>query len=361
MVSTTPIRKNGITNVIFNLMCSMDKTDISFDLLCENIPDHEYYKKMNEIGGNIYTIDRNLKKPFSYIKNVSDLIKQNGYDIVHAHGNSSSLIFEMLAAQMAGCKVRISHSHNTTCSSKILNKLLKPFFINTCTCRLACGQDAGKWMFGNRPFTVINNGIDTKKFRFQNNYREEVREIYKIPNNALVIGHVGVFNQQKNHDYLIDIFNAYSKKRENVFLMLVGEGSLKKDIEEKVNRLGLEQKVVFVGGSNKVEKYLAAIDVIVMPSLYEGLPLSLIEAQANGLPCIISDVITKEVDKTGLIYYASINTLEEWIKQIQRCLPSLNREDISQGAVKKIIDAEYSIDGEAKKLQMLYSKALNDS
>lgn len=356
MINTVPTEKNGITGVIFNIINHINSDKISIDYLSINKPDNHYTKTVNEHGGKMYVIPRSIKKPFSYVRNLYKLLKKNRYDIIHVHGNSSTLTLEMLAAKLANCKVRIAHSHNTTCKYKFVHYVLTPLFRLLCNERMACGIDAGKWLFGNQRFTVINNGIDVNKFFFDNESRNYIRKKYDISDEKIIIGHVGVFNTQKNHKYLVDAFKKAHEKQPNLILMLVGEGELFEQVKEQVKIEDISNDVIFCGVTNDVNKYYAAMDAIFMPSLYEGLPLTLIEAQANGLPCYISDVITKEVDKTGLIRFIPLDDINDWVKEMSSFSKKDNRCAESKKSIKNIISEGYSIEHEAEKLIRLYKK-----
>lgn len=358
VISTVALEKNGITSVIVNLLQAVDKKDLHFDIVAIKKPLPEIQETLAALGCKIYVLERSLLRIPSYVISLSKIIKDEKYDIVHAHGNSSTLFFEMLSALIGNCKIRIAHSHNTTCTSKCLNTALKPFFKLTYTDGMACGQDAGRWMFGSHSFTVIKNGINVNRFRYDLSKRIEIREKYFIPDDAIVIGHVGMFNNQKNHRFLLDIYRDIYRFNPNIHLMLVGDGPLKLDFQNKIQKEEYKSNILFVGTTSDVNSYLCAMDAIAMPSLYEGLPLSVIEEQANGLTCILSANITREVDKTGNLFFLSLSDKDAWIKAITNITCDKNRELKSYDAIADIIKSGYSIEEEAQKLREYYLDAL---
>lgn len=358
VINTVNTRPNGITNVIFNLYDAMDKSDVTIDLIAINKLDLRYVRDIENGGGRVITVSRSFLHIFGYLNSLKKIIGENGYDIVHVHGSSHILTLEMLAAKRANCKVRISHSHNTTCTHKLLHRILTPIFYSCTTHCLACGEAAGKWMFGKKPFTVINNGIDIERFGYCENSRQLLREKYGIPSDVCLLGHVGCMNEQKNHSFLIDVFAKLISKNKRYRLMLVGTGYKMPEIESKVQALDLNEYVIFVGATDDVPQYLSAIDLIVMPSLWEGLPLSLIEEQANGLKCIVSDVITREVDKTGAVSFLPLNDEQAWVSAIEENALIYNRKELSRVNAGKIKACGYDIGSEAAKLKSYYYNCL---
>lgn len=359
MINTVPTERNGITNVICNLVSKMPVEDVSFDLVAINEPNNEYKTLFKQHHGDVYVIPNRLHNPIAYYKKLTKLIEKRKYDVVHVHGNSHIMAIEMLAAKNAGCKVRIAHSHNTTCKFKGLNRLLSPLFFATCNGRLACGEDAGKWLYGNRPYKIIKNGIDVEKFRFNQSNRNKIRKKLSVQDDEILIGHVGVFNDFKNQDFVVKVFNEFQKNHKTK-LIFIGDGERKQIIEKQVYDLGLEKTVIFTGSVPNVNEYLSAIDVIVMPSFHEGLPLTLIEEQANGLSCVVSDEITKDADLTGTVRYKSLtDPMKVWLSTIEKVINNINRTEKSTDSINKIVDQGYSCETEANKVKDLYLEMLH--
>lgn len=356
VVNTVPTDKNGITNVIFNYLTSMDKGVGIFDYISLNNPDERYEDIIRGFGGSVYVLSRASTKIISYVKSLRRIIKENKYDAVHIHGNSHTVILELFAAKMARCRVRIVHAHSTKCNSIIIHKLLSPFFSSLCTHRLACGEDAGRFMFGNKPFYVINNGIDTAKFAFNAEIRNSIRQKNQW-NKCVVIGHVGYFFELKNQSFLVDVFDCLWRQHSNCRLVMIGEGPLKDNILNKVKSLGLIDAVCMTGNIDNVNEYLNAMDLIVMPSLFEGVPLTLVEQQANGLQCFVSDTITREADKTGNLTFISLEkSAGAWASIILSRKDSMTRAERSYTAIESIKKAGYDIHCSAMSLLGYYKK-----
>lgn len=348
----------GISNVILNYYNSMNNYDVNIDFLVKKCVDNKLKKFVEDSNSSLYELDYRIKSPLKYIYNLTKIIKKGNYDIVHAHGNSRTLILELYAAKMAGVKVVIPHSHNTNAKYKKLHKMLRPLFVKNYTYAFSCGLEAGKWLFGNKPFTVIKNGIDINKFLFNEESREFYRDKYNLKNKK-VIGNVGTFNYQKNHSFLIDIFYEVYKNDDSYRLLIVGDGSLKEEIYSKIERLGLSDVVIFTGIIREVPQILQAIDILIMPSRYEGLPLSLVEAQAAGLPCIISDVITSEVKATDLITYVSLSNNSNYWSKVVLNTPIELRESRKENIKEMIINSGYDINTNALELIEIYNQLLS--
>lgn len=358
IINTVPTGRNGITNVIFNLHRALDKSDIVIDYVSINEPDEVYCATIKSSGGEVYVLPRRMKKILTYIIQLRAVVRKNRYDAVHVHGNSAMLVLDLLAIALGGSKVRIAHSHNTTCTHPALHRLLIPTFRLLCTHRLACGQDAGRWLYSNQPFLVLNNGVDTKRFSFQQEARQRMRKALGISDSQKIVGHVGLFNEAKNQCYLVDMMKTMSREYK---LLFIGGGALRESVEQKVRELGLSDRVIFGGVTDCVEDYLSAFDLLVMPSLYEGLPLSLIEAQASGLKCLVSDNITREVDKTGNLTFLSLEEgAEKWAQTVQEMKLAADRDEASKIAIERIVESGYDIQTEAEKLKYYYRMACGD-
>lgn len=321
-VNTVPTSKNGITNVIFNLLTHMPRNNIDFGYVSINKPDEAYANLIKNNNLKLYIIPRNYKSPIRYIRQLSKVAKD--YDIMHVHGNSATMVLEMCAAKLAGVNVRIAHSHNTTCSMKLIDKLMRPLFYNLCNGRMACGKEAGLWLFNNNEFTILNNGVDTKRFRFDPIKREKIRKELGL-DNKIIIGNVGNFVTQKNHSFLIDVFKELTKTNPKLQLLLLGSGPLLGDIQNQIHNLDLDKRVIFAGSVDNPEVYMSAMDLVIMPSLFEGLPLTLVEEQANGLQCIVADTITRDADMTGNLKFLSLDSpISEWVSEIEDTVSNHN-------------------------------------
>lgn len=328
MIPTGGMGVDGITNVIMNYGTYLDKEKYGVYIVSPKAKcDSMLYRQLkNNFESNRCTvIDMFCRnKPIAYIYNLIKIIKRNEIDIVHVHGSSSLMFIELLAAWIAGVKVRIAHSHNTSCSHMTMHRVFKPIFNVLCNRRIACGELAGKWLFENRLFKVLNNGIDAVKFAYSEAIRTEVRNSLGLNKNK-VLGHVGSFNRQKNHSYMLDVFAELLKTDDSWRLVLIGDGELRGEVEQKAEKLNIRDKVLFLGRCLEAQRYIQAFDCMILPSIYEGLPLVALEWQAAGLPLIVSDSVTSEIKLTDLVEFISLNkSAKEWVESIL-CTDIINR------------------------------------
>ncbi len=348
-VVTVPTEKSGIPNVAFNLMRAFPPEEVELGYVSINEPSDFYKKQLDELGARLYVIPRKLSSPWTYVAKLAKIAK--GYDIIHVHGNSATMVLEMLAGRLAGVRIRAAHSHNTSCRMKTIDRLMRPLFYALCNCRLACGQEAGNWLFGERDFNVIRNGIESSRFRYEESKGSAIRSRLGIEKGFL-IGNIANFLEAKNHQFLIDVMSCLANRREDIKLILLGDGELKSAIEERVKKEGLEDKVILVGSVSNPEDYMSAMDLIVMPSIYEGLPLTLIEEQANGLSALVSDAVTEEANLTGNIIYLSLDmTPDQWADKIETLLANTKHDsETSDSSISKIKQKGYDISSSARSL-----------
>lgn len=355
MSSTNSFSKNGVTKVMINLYKNINKNKFQIDFISISEVDPDIKKAFGD-EAKITILNDRTRHPFLYIKKYAEIAKE--YDIVHVHGNSSIILLEMLAALMAGVKIRIAHSHNSTCKFKIIDRILRlPFYV-LCNGRLACGEEAGKWLFNNHKFKVINNGIDTKQYQFDPIKRNRIRQNLGWQNQK-IIGHVGNFVDSKNHKKILEIFEHTYRIESQARLLLVGAGDLENEIKERAKALGIEDKVFFAGSVDNVLDYLCAIDVILMPSLFEGLPLTLVEEQANGLKCLISDNITQNIKLTSNVYFLSLSDKNlVWADKLLQLLKEYDRDETSKEAICEIMKKGFDSKLVGKDLENYYYKKI---
>lgn len=316
----THMNRGGLETMIMNYYRHIDKTRIQFDFLTHRDGKKDYDDEILKLGGKIYHLPP--LNPFDYkgyLKKLDEFFQEHReYKIVHSHLDCMST-YPLRAAKKYGVPVRIAHSHNTSQERnlKYLVKLYSRSLIpRYATDLFACGEEAGKWMFKNHSFVVMRNAIDAEKFAYNSETARKKREELGIED-KFVLGHVGRFNLQKNHEFLIDIFNEVCKQNENAVLLLIGTGELKEEIHEKVRNLGLDEKVMFLGVREDIPELMQAMDVFVFPSLFEGLPVTLVEAQAAGLSCVVSGTITQEIDITENISFIALEkSAKEWADKI---------------------------------------------
>ena len=310
----------GIETMLMNFYKNIDKEKIQFDFLCNKSKPGDYDDEIKSLGGKIY-VSPGLSpfKWFKYQKYMKNLFKEHPeYKIIHCQ-NEAMGFPALYAAKKANIPVRIAHSHNTTTrlDLKWPIKIIYKYLLRTvATDFVACSHAAGKYLFG-KDVKIINNAIDIEKFTYNELIRNKIRKNMKL-DNKFVIGHVGRFEPQKNHEFLVRMFNEYQKQDKNAILLLIGTGTLEKKIKKLVHKLNLEDKVVFTGNISNVNEMYQVMDVFVLPSFHEGLPVVGIEAQISGLKCILSNKITEETKITDNIEFLPIDDYNNWIEQIKK-------------------------------------------
>ncbi len=350
---------SGVLQVILNWHRSIDRAKIQFDYLYFIDMPINCKEEIESIGGKCYKLPYpSFLKPWIFIKAVRDFFKTHRYNIIHSHVTHLSFFFYPIA-KFFGTKKIIQHSHAIKWSDRFLNGLrnkflffwVRPFIAK----QLACSDLAGKFLF-KKDYIVINNGINTENFKFNKVIRAEIRKNLNIEN-KFVVGHVGRFSHEKNHEFLIDIFNEIYKQDKNSTLLLVGEGSLKKEIEQKVNRLNLRNNVIFIGTKSNVCDYYQAMDVFILPSFQEGLGLVAIEAQCSGLPCFISSGVPNEAMICNTTKISLRKSSKEWIDIILSKIKNFERKDESEHIREKGFDIKII----ANQIQRIYFQINGDN
>lgn len=319
------MNRGGAETFIMNIFRHIDCQKYNFCFLL-NEKDCDYTEEIQSMGGRIYTIPFRSSGIIQYCKSIDTFFKEHvgEFNAVHIHTSSLSSLEILYFAKKYGIRKRIIHSHNTVQAGlihNILHWLNKPWLHFLATDYLACSKVAANWLYRFsgvlKKAIIINNGIDLKLFEFNEDYRKEIRHKYDIAPDEIVIGHVGRFDVVKNHTFLIDIYESYLKLNPNSKLVCVGVGNMIECINEKVHQKGLVDKVIFAGLQKDIYKYLSAFDYFVFPSLYEGLPVALVEAQASGLMTICSDKVSSEVRLSEyLSQYELSRSADEWAKYI---------------------------------------------
>ena len=268
----------GVESVVMNYYRNIDRNKIQFHFLCDEDSTNIPYEEIEKMGGKVIIIPP-YQRLFEYQKELYRIFKENNYKIVHSHINALS-VFPLRIAKKAGVPIRIAHSHSTSNKKEwkknILKMILRPLSKLYANNYFACTEYAGKWLFGKKvverkELNVINNAIDLKKFEFNENTRKALREELGIKDDTLIIGHVGRFMKQKNHEFLVEVFNEVYKKNQNTLLILIGQGPLLSEIKQKAINLNIEDKIKFIGQVTDVEKYYNIMDIFLFPSIYEGL------------------------------------------------------------------------------------------
>lgn len=348
VVTTTDLGFNGITSVIMNYYKNIDRSKVQFDFAIGEKIHENIAEEIKELGGHIYQMPSRKKKTLEFLKSLKQLVKEKHYEIVHVHGNSGTLYFDIHVLKKAGVPVRIAHSHNSTCNHKVIHKLLKNKLNKEITCGIACSKLAGDWLF-NKDYVIINNGVDIDKFLFNEDIRNEYRKMLNLED-KFVIGHIGHFSFQKNHEYLINIFSKIVEKNSKAILMLVGDGKLRGEIENQIDELGIKENVLLLGKREDAAQLMQAMDFFVFPSRFEGLPVVLVETQSAGLKSIVADTITKECKVTDRISFFSLDNQEKWIDYILK-----NDKEYIRNDVESIMrSSKFNIKNETKRLEKIY-------
>lgn len=366
----TIMNRGGAETMIMNYYRQIDRSKVQFDFLLHRDEEGAFDKEIASMGGKIFRMPAiSPKNYYKYKRALAHFFDEHPeYQIIHSHLNALSTLV-LKEAKARNIPLRIAHSHlaveplaikkifapNTDVKATIkdsIQSLIRKKVRKYATHYFACGEKAGDWLYGieNRAqVEIINNAIDSKKFIYYRKTEKAVRKELDLEGKT-VIGHVGRFNEQKNHFFLLEIFNHVLKMLPNSCLVLIGDGNLKPKIEERVKELNIEDNVLFLGLQDNIPRLLQTFDLFLFPSLYEGLPVTLIEAQASGIPIVASDTITSEVDITGLLTFCNLNdTPQYWADKVVK-----NTNHKRENTYNLIVDGKYDIAENAKKLQEFY-------
>lgn len=352
----THMERGGLESMLMNYYKHVDRERVQFDFLVHRQERAAFDDEIESLGGRIYRLPRLVPWSKSYLSALNRFFEEHPeYKVVHVHQDCLSSVILKVAAQH-NVPVRIAHSHNAN-QDRNLKYPIKLWYRRSipqyATNLFACGKDAGDWMFSGAPYQIINNAIDVAAYSYDPEKRIEMRQKLGLEN-ELIVGHVGRFNPQKNHPLLLDIFAALLKKEPNAVLLLAGGGEDMPKIQAKAQALGVAEHVRFLGVRSDVADLMQAMDVFVFPSLYEGLPVTMVEAQTAGLPCIISDKVPSECILTeGLVDVMPLSASPSaWAEKIlaKRAIPRTDRR-------AEIAAHGFDITTEVVKLQEFYLKA----
>lgn len=349
----------GIGTIIVNYCMALNQKKYDLTIIAGK-PIAEQYKKIcKEHKIKLISIPSRKEKTIEHYITLWKELRLGKFDIIHIHGNSSMMAIELTIAKFAGIKNRIAHSHNSICPNFKVHKLLNPYFKKIYTKALACGQLAGEWLFGENNFEILPNGFCTDKFIFSEKSREKIRKELSIEN-KYVIGHIGRINEQKNQEYLLQIFEQVILRKNDAVLLIIGTGPNFNKLYNLVKNSPYKDSIILYGETNEPFMFYSAMDIFVFPSKYEGLPVVLLEAQISGLPCIASDKISQEVD-FGDINWCSIN--EDpfiWSNAIIKTKYNSNefRAKYNIKYLKEIL--KYDINGTVKQLEDIYDNLKNN-
>lgn len=345
----------GVESVILNYTDNMTKSNYEFHIITQDINDENCVKLFENKGFKVYKICHKRKSIFRNVRELYRIFKTENYDIVHSHMTLTNF-YALFIAKLCGVKVRISHSHNSLESTNFVKTLV--YGILRClNCRyathfFACGQDAADFLFGTKnrnKVYIFPNAIETERYRFSVERRNEIRAKYHIGERTCV-GHVGRFMEQKNQFFLIDIFARYVLKDPKSVLLIVGDGELKSELISHIKTLHLEDSVIMTGNINNVNEVYSAMDMFLLPSLFEGLPVVAVEAQAAGLPCLLSDRIDKRCKLTDDVAFFSIDGIDSWVEAMLK----VDKQKRLPYCEKTIHLPGYDLKEEAAKMEKLY-------
>jgi len=339
--------RGGAESMVMNLFRFIDHSKVKFGFVVHGEKVGAFEKEVMSMGAEVFRVP-NYKgtNHFEYKKAWNNILKNNPkYSIIHGHVRSTANVY-LKMAKKKGLKT-ISHSHSTS-SGKGISAKIKNLFQYGIRYHadefLACSVEAGKWLFGEKicskeTFHVLNNAIDTSMYSFNKDIRERKRKELGLENH-FTVGHVGRFHEAKNHDTILEVFYEIQKINTNAILLLVGEGQLIEQTKRKAEKLSIDDKVVFLGARSDVNELLQAMDVFLFPSLFEGLPVTLVETQAAGLPAVVSENITSEIKITDLIDFVSLEeSYQKWASIVLEKINQTQRKNTK----KQIISAQYDI------------------
>ena len=350
IVSTVGLIYDGITSIITSYLQAMDLDGLEVYVAATIDIKPNIKKQIEECGCTVVEFPNRKVDTVKYFTFLTKFIRKNHIDVVHAHGNSATLAIEMVAACLGGCKKRLAHSHNTKCDQVKADKLLRPIFNLFYTDGLACSEAAGKWLFCNKNFEVLANGRDVEKYKFKPETRDKIRTLLGIKN-EIAIGHVGGFVEQKNHRFLVEVYRELRKLEPDCKLFMIGDGPMRKEIEKLCEDLN----VTFTGAIDNIQDFLNAMDGMLLPSFFEGLPLVAIEWQINGLPCVVSDTVTKECGFTSIIEFESLQLSPvAWANELLNKVREDAREKNSVEAIIKAKEKGFDISESASRLKEVY-------
>lgn len=347
----------GAETMLINILRNMDRQRCQFDFVVSGNEKGYYEEEIRDLGGIIYHITKRADSIWKHYFQFYTLIKRQNYKIVHIHQqNAFFTVLQIIVAKSAGAQKVITHCHSTNDwrgrTLIFLHKMMRSVVNRLADVRLACGEEAAKWLYGTtKGVGIVPLPVDCGKYMFSQELYRELRDRYGY-NGKKIYVHVGRFSDVKNHRFLIEVFERLKEKDKSSLLFLVGDGELKKDIENLVKEKKLEKDVVFWGNIGDVNVKLLMADVFLFPSKYEGFPTVLLEAQAAGLPCFISDTITKETDITELVRRISLKkNAEEWAAEITREYGSTEKDREKHN---QIVKDKYDVLITVKRLMELY-------
>lgn len=310
------IQYGGVEQFVFNIIKNSDSSKFEYDIISMGKKYSKAEERFKKIGVNIYNIPTKKENIFKHVLDINKIIKNGKYDVVHANINFWSFI-PLFIAKFHKVNLKIAHVHGIITSS-LLIKIYSWLTIKSSNIRLACSYEAGKSVYNKSSFEVIHNGIDVNKFKFDNKTRIEIRKKFNILPNEFVIGHIGRFYPVKNHEFIIQLFMQFKKENKNSKLILIGDGDLYEECKNKVLVNNLQDSIIFLTSQNNIQEYYNAFDTFILPSKSEGFGIVALEAQCNGLKCIVSTGVPEEINICNCVKRISINNINDWLSELKR-------------------------------------------
>lgn len=340
----------GIENYLMNYYREIDKNKFQFDFLIPYPNGGKYNQEIENLGGKIYKFSfKEDKNIIRFIKELKKFFKENKYDIIHCNDTGLGVIY-LFYAKKYGSKIRIAHSHATSVESGIkgfIKKILQKKYVKYANYYFACSKMAGEYLFKDKKFYIVKNGVDYSRFLYQEEVRKTLRKKYKIKDNEILIGNIGRLCEQKNQEFLIQVLNLLPS---NYKLMIIGEGNLENQLKDKIIENHLENQVIILSPSKEIEKFYNAFDIFALSSIYEGLSIVGIEAQVNGLKSIISNLVSKEISISNNVSFLPLEA-KKWQEVIENI-------DIKRNSK---IEKSYEIKKCAKELEKIYKEVLEEN
>lgn len=350
------LNRNGTEAFMMNVFRGVDRSQFMIDFLLYSWEETDYSREVEAAGGHVYRVPSRRQSPILWHHSLKKFFKEHAseYQAIHFCGNSLTSIAPIYYAYKYGIPVRIVHAHSSSARgwhNRFLHRMKRDYAYRIATHHIACSTLAAEWFFGKKQSVIIRNGIDVKRFTFNFKTREQYRKVMNMTEEEILIGHVGRFTSEKNHTFILDVFVQFVKRCPSAKLMLIGVGPLLEDMKQKVEQMNLREKVLFMGERSDVAELMQIMDVFLMPSLFEGLPFVLVEAQAAGLPCLISDTINKDIRITDNVFFQSLSLgAEDWAEKMGDITTAFERRKTDE-----IMEAAgYSIQSTLDYIQMVY-------
>lgn len=355
------LRSGGAESMIYNYSKYMSNNEYQFHILYQYEASEKNLNEFRKINCKLKQITDKKKNIFKNYKETKEYFVNNKIDIVHSHMTIANFI-PLLAAKKAGIKVRICHSHETNpIGNNIIKKAIKNILKKLCvlfaTDLVACGNEAGKYLYGKKQFKIFNNAIDLEKYKYNETKRKEKRNELGIAKDTIIIGHIGRFIDVKNHYFILKMFKKIININPNALLILIGNGELEQKIKEMAKTEGLEQKIVFTGIIENTYDYYNAFDLFILPSKREGLPMVALEAQVAGLKCFFSNTIDQDCSIVGPNCSFLPLEIDLWVSNILKIKNDYNR---NKSVKEYFTERHLNIEEEYQKLDKFYKERYND-